>query len=128
MENLHIKAEKKSPSVDFELYSGLLRVGGKSNLENPGSFYDNVINWLESYILKPAVKTTFKMEMEYFNSSSSKHLMRVLRIIERIQVSGKSDVLIEWHHHEHDGSMLEAGEDFASMLKVPFSYIEEKDN
>ena len=127
MENLHIEAEKKSPSVNFELYSGLLRIGGNSSLENPGKFYDVLINWLESYSLKPAVKSTFKMEMEYFNSSSSKHLMRALRIMERIQAAGKSDVLIEWHHHEHDGSMLEAGEDFASMLKIPFSYIEEKD-
>ncbi|HAW51194.1 MAG TPA: nuclear pore complex subunit [Flavobacteriales bacterium] len=127
MENLHIAAEKKSPSVDFELYSGLLRIGGNSSLENPGKFYDNLINWLESYTLKPAVKTTFKMEMEYFNSSSSKHLMRALRIMERIQQSGKSDVLVEWYHNEHDGSMFEAGEDFASMLKVPFTYIEVKD-
>ena len=127
MENLHIPAEKKSPNVEFELYSGLLKIGGNSNLENPSKFYDQVINWLESYSLKPAVKTTFKMEMEYFNSSSSKHLMRALRILEKIQLSGKSDVLVEWTHHEHDGSMLEAGEDYASMLKMPFSYTEIED-
>ena len=127
MENLNVKAEKKRPSIEFELYSGLLRIAGNSNLENPGKFYDTVINWLESYSFKPAVKTTFKMEMDYFNSSSSKHLMKALRVLEKIQTSGKSDVLIEWHHHEHDGSMLEAGEDFASMLKIPFTYVETQD-
>lgn len=127
MENLHIEAEKKRPAVDFDLYSGLLKISGNSNLENPGNFYDTVINWLESYTFKPAIKTTFKMEMNYFNSSSSKHLMKSLRVLEKIQIAGKSDVLIEWHHHEQDGGMLEAGQDFASMLKIPFTYVETSD-
>ena len=128
MENLHIQAERKKPAVEFEKYSGSLQISGQSSIENPGKFYETVIDWLEKYIKEPAVETTFKMKMDYFNSSSAKHLMKIFRVLERAHVDGKTNVLIEWHHNEHDGSMLEAGEDYASMLKVPFTYMEEEDD
>ncbi|MEQ8324700.1 MAG: DUF1987 domain-containing protein [Vicingaceae bacterium] len=127
MENLHIHAEKKKPGIAFEKYSGSLKITGNSSIENPDKFYEEVVNWLDEYTIQPAKETVFSMQMEYFNSSSAKHLMRLFRVLERAHADNKTKVLIKWYHNEHDGSMLEAGEDYASMLKVPFTFIEEAD-
>ncbi len=124
MESLKIKGDKKSPEVTLEPYSGLLETKGKSNLENPGKFYDPIINWLIEYSKEPAIKTTFRMEMDYFNSSSAKHLMKIFRILESIAKDPKKQVLVQWCHDGHDLSMRESGEDFSSMLNVDFEFIE----
>jgi len=124
MESLNISGNKKTPEIAFEPFSGLLVIKGKSNLENPSKFYDPVINWLENYAQDPAIKTTFRMEMDYFNSSSAKHLMRVFRVLESIAKNDKKEVIVQWCHDDHDHSMQESGEDYSSMLQLNFEYVE----
>lgn len=126
MESLNIKGDKKSPDIAFEPYSGLLVMKGKSNLENPGKFYDRILDWINTYSKQSAIKTTFRMEMEYFNSSSAKYLIKIFRLLEEINKGGKKKVSVEWCFEGNDQSMQESGEDFNSMLKLEFKYIELK--
>jgi hypothetical protein len=99
-------------------------MSGKSSLENPNKFYENVVLWMEKYEKDPAVKTTFRMELDYFNSSSAKHMMKIFRILERINKMPHKQVVIQWCHDGFDHSMQESGEDFQSMLKIDFEFIE----
>ena len=124
MESLNIKGDKKSPEITFEPYSGLLKMQGKSNLENPSKFYLDIVEWLEKYSLEAAVKTTFRMEMEYFNSSSAKHLLKVFRILENLKLDTNKQVVVEWCYDGNDHSMLESGEDYSTMVKIDFIFIE----
>ena len=123
MESLNIEGGKKNPEVAFEPYSGVFVMTGKSSLENPTKFYDPIVAWLEEYGNKPNPKTTFRMRLEYFNSSSSKLMMKIFRTLENMHKESKTKCTIEWYYDEMDGSMLEAGEDFESMLKIEFKYI-----
>ena len=126
MESLRIEGSKKSPEIIFEPYSGVMVMNGRSSLENPTKFFAPVLDWAEKYTIEPTKQTTFRMQMEYFNSSSSKVLMKIFRIMESMHKGGKSNFTIEWYYDELDGSMLEAGEDFQSMLKVNFKYMPHK--
>jgi hypothetical protein len=36
----------------------------------------------------------------------------------------KNDVKINWYYEEDDEDMLEAGEDYESIIRVPFNMIE----
>jgi hypothetical protein len=36
----------------------------------------------------------------------------------------KADVVINWYYEEDDEDMLEAGEDYESIIKVPFKMIQ----
>ena len=123
MESLNIEGGKKNPEVSFEPYSGVLVMIGKSSLENPTKFFDPIVEWLEEYGNKPSPITTFRMQLEYFNSSSSKLMMKIFRTLEKMHKDTKTQCIIEWYYDEMDGSMLEAGEDFESMLKMDFKYI-----
>ena len=33
------------------------------------------------------------------------------------------DVLIKWHYHEEEEDMLEAGEEYADIVEIPFEYV-----
>ena len=123
MESLNIEGGKKNPQVAFEPYSGVMVMSGKSSLENPAKFYDPIVEWLGEYGKQPSPKTIFRMKLEYFNSSSSKLMMKIFRTLESMHKGEKTQCTIEWYYDEMDGSMLEAGEDFESMLKMDFEYI-----
>ncbi len=38
--------------------------------------------------------------------------------------NGEKGVVINWYYEEDDEDMLEAGEDYQSILKIPFKMIE----
>jgi hypothetical protein len=63
------------------------------------------------------------VQLEYFNTSSSKCILDVFKKLEAIN-KGENDVLINWYYEEDDEDMLEAGEDYESIIRVPFKMIE----
>lgn len=109
----------KTPSIVFES-DGILEIKGKSIPENSIEFYRPVFEWLENYSISPAPKTELKVNLEYFNTSSSKCLLDIFRRLESINVSGKSEVKVKWFYDADDEDMMEAGEDYQALVKIPF--------
>ncbi len=68
-------------------------------------------------------KVKVNIQLEYFNTSSSKCILDVFKKLEKIN-SGGSTVIINWHYEEDDEDMLEAGEDYEAIINVPFKMIE----
>ena len=119
MSNLIINDSIKTPSVVFDI-TGILEIKGKSIPENSLEFYRPVFEWLDIYSQSPAPKTELKISLEYFNTSSSKCLLDILRRLETINLSGKSAVKVLWFYDADDEDMMEAGEDYQALVKVPF--------
>jgi hypothetical protein len=67
--------------------------------------------------------TQVNVQLEYFNTSSSKCILDVFKKLEAIN-KGKSEVTVNWYYEEDDEDMLEAGEDYESIIRVPFKMIE----
>ena len=63
---------------------------------------------MESYFENPLPKTEARIILEYFNTSSSKCLLDVLRKLETLKSSGKSDVVVLWHYETDDEDMIRA--------------------
>ena len=119
MSNLIINDSIKTPTVVFDI-AGILEIKGKSIPENSIEFYRPVFEWLDIYSQSPASKTELKISLEYFNTSSSKCLLDILRRLETINLSGKSAVKVLWFYDADDEDMMEAGEDYQALVKVPF--------
>jgi hypothetical protein len=62
------------------------------------------------------------VQLEYFNTSSSKCILDVFKKLEAIH-KAKHDVTINWFYEEDDEDMLEAGEDYESIIRVPFKMV-----
>jgi hypothetical protein len=97
---------------------------GRSIPENSLDFYRPIMEWLDNYIAQPANKTTINIKLEYFNTSSSKCLLDIFKKLESIFKRG-SEIEICWHYEIDDEDMMEAGEDYQSIVKIPFKMIEE---
>ncbi|MBN2519753.1 MAG: DUF1987 domain-containing protein [Bacteroidales bacterium] len=123
MEPISIESTPKTPSVKFDSEKGVLEIKGRSIPENSIEFYKPLVDWLEDYSKQPFKKTEVNIQLEYFNTSSSKCILDVFKKLESINQGG-NEVLINWYYEEDDEDMLEAGEDYESIIKVPFKMIE----
>ncbi|NBC83217.1 MAG: DUF1987 domain-containing protein [Bacteroidetes bacterium] len=123
MEPLSIAGTAKTPSVSFDAAKGVLEIKGRSIPENSIEFYKPLVDWLEDYTDTPNKTTKVNVQLEYFNTSSSKCILDVFKKLESIH-KGKGEVQINWYYEEDDEDMLEAGEDYESIIRVPFKMIE----
>lgn len=126
MESISITGTPKTPTVSLDPNSGKVEIKGRSIPENSIEFYKPLVDWLEIYLSKPAELTEVNIQLEYFNTSSSKCILDVFKKLEAIYKSG-NEVVINWYYEEDDEDMLEAGEDYQSIIKIPFKMLEIKE-
>jgi len=123
MESLNIEGSAKTPTIKFEPATGKLLIRGRSIPENSIEFYKPLVDKLEEYAGSPQSTTNVDIQLEYFNTSSSKCILDVFKKLEAIN-AGSSEVVINWHYEEDDEDMLEAGEDYQAIINVPFKMVE----
>lgn len=122
MNQLTIEPTETSPKINFNP-EGLFLMEGESRPENVVKFYEPVINWLKDYAKSPSGKNiTFDFKLEYFNSSSAKFIMDIFLEMENVSKNGSS-VMINWYYDEMDEDLLESGEEYHKLVKVPFNFI-----
>lgn len=122
MENLIIKGEAKTPTIEFNYDSGELVISGRSIPENSIEFYKPVIEWLELLKVSDKDRIVLDIKLEYFNTSSSKCILDVFKKLEEIKGVGK-EANIRWFFESDDEDMEEAGQDFSAIIKVPLELI-----
>ena len=120
MGNIDIDGTSYTPTIKFDFSNGHLLIEGRSIPENSADFYEPLIMGLETYKETPSKSTTVEFKLEYFNTSSSKSLLDVLRKLQAIYDEG-NEVSINWYYEEDDDEILEIGEDFSSIVNVPFN-------
>ena len=123
MNDLLVEGTPKTPHISFIAEHGKLEISGRSIPENSIDFYQSVYSWLDEYAKQPKAKTTIKIQLEYFNTSSSKCVLDVFRKLEAIQKSGKSEVGVLWMYEEEDEDMMEAGDDYRAIVHLPFQIM-----
>ena len=123
MEKYSIDGTPKTPTISFDLASGVLEIKGRSIPENSIEFYKPLVDALDKYAGSPKSATNVNIQLEYFNTSSSKCILDVFKKLENINKNG-SAVVINWHYEEDDEDMLEAGEDYQAIISVPFKMVQ----
>lgn len=122
MEQLIISPTDDTPEIKFDKEQGQFLISGKSLPEDVIEFYRPVFAWLERYVANPNDETLLKVKIFYFNSASQRAINEVFSILSRLTIKEKK-VDIEWHYHEEDEEMLEAGVEYAELSNLPFRYI-----
>lgn len=112
-----------SPMVRLDDERGSIDIQGKSTLPDPVEFYSSLL----SQIIKiPRQKLhTLNIRLSYINTGSSKWMLHLFRQLEKI-AEPLSAIQINWFYEEDDETMAMAGEDYRSMLKLPFNLISER--
>lgn len=123
MEPISLEGTTKTPTINLDPKNGTIEIKGRSIPENSIEFYRPIVEWLEEYAKSPKKKTTVNVQLEYFNTSSSKCILDIFKKLESIK-KARNEVIINWYYEEDDEDMLEAGEDYESIIRVPFKMIE----
>ena len=121
MEKFYLTGTDISPEISLE-QNGNLIIKGTSIPENSEEVYRPVLLWLRNYAPNPAPTTNLEVQLDYFNTSSSKFLLEILRIIKQIQDS-QNPVLIKWCYYSDDPDMMESGQDFMDILELQMEMI-----
>jgi len=119
---IKIAGTDDTPSVHLDKESGILELSGRSLPEDVTLFYQQILDWIDEYIKNPNDKTVFNFKLDYFNTASSKVILDILLKFEELVENGK-EVAIKWFYNEDEEDMLEAGEEYADIVEVPFEYI-----
>lgn len=122
MESINIEGTPKTPTVKYDNEARVLVIRGRSIPENSIDFYKPLIDWLDAFSNGNEEGLTLKMELEYFNTSSSKCILDVFKKLENISKQGKR-VSVKWHYEEDDEDMLEAGEDYDAIIDLTFEMV-----
>ena len=120
---LEIQATEDTPGIRYLSESKEFLMSGRSLPEDVTTFYKPVFDWLDHFEKDPSSKATFKFQLEYFNTASSKIILDILMRLEELMKPGQDNIAIEWYYQESDEDMQEAGEEYRELVEVPFNVI-----
>jgi Domain of unknown function (DUF1987). len=122
MEIIKIKGTEDTPSVLLDKAQNLFEISGRSLPEDVSMFYEPILSWIDEYAAAPNAETVFNFKLEYFNTASSKVILDILLKFEDIYEKGNK-IVVKWHYREDEEDMLEAGEEYADIVEIPFEYV-----
>ncbi len=123
MSVFHQAATEKTPGVTFDTAQQRLHLAGCSIHENAEVFFGPLMARAEQYAKECGGHTVIEVELEYFNSSSSKYLLDLFRIFDEIRLTGQGTVELRWLYAADDLDMEEAGRDYALLLDMPVHLV-----
>lgn len=122
MESLIIEAEQDTPSILFDKGTNTFMIANRSYPEDAIEFYRPVLTWLREYMKNPNEHTIFDFKLDYFNTTSSKQIFKMMLLLE--QLGKTNNVVIQWHYKKHDKELQNHGEIFSKIINVPFELID----
>jgi len=107
---------KTTPYVLIDEEKGYMCFEGESYLEDIVGFFKEINEWIESYFASDFSEFTFDCSLEYFNSSTTKQLYNMLRLMDA-KSPGKK-IVVNWNvANEDDDMLIECGEDFQEEME-----------
>lgn len=122
METITIESTPKTPSIKFDAKKGTLAIKGRSIPENSKEFYKPLLEGLDQYSSNPISPTEVNIQLDYFNTASSKYILDVLKCLEKLHKKGIK-ININWLYDEDDEHMLQFGKDFQEKVSIPFNFV-----
>jgi len=113
MDNLEVQVQPGShfkPSVKLDASTGVCEIGGESYLEEATQFYQPIYDWLVEYT-KTKKPIFFNFKLSYVNTSSSKHILFILRLLKKYGEDGNI-VETNWYIEPGDMDTEEDVEDY----------------
>jgi len=119
MKSLSITPTNSTPDVVFNT-DGKLSIAGRSLPENVELFYEPLEKWMAGL---NAETVLFDIDLQYFNSASSKKILDLLKVLDANPKVKKIEIV--WHYEEGDDDCLESGQIFEELLmRASFKYVE----
>ena len=121
MDPIYIEGTSRTPFVSL-IPTGIFKIRGRSIHENPSKFFDPIVEWIKLYLTIRQGKIIFDIELEYFNSGSTRYILEILRLLR--ENSEENSLIVNWYFEDGDDDLLERGQYYESILNLRFNFIE----
>ena len=128
MEHLYIEPSGRTPEVFFNIDDSKLCILGRSFPEDVSAFYLPIGKWLKNNIVVCVECFNMEIQLEYFNTTSSKYLLEMMRIIEDYKKKHDVPVAVHWKYFSNDEDMKESGMEYQQFVSIPFVFEEVRKN
>jgi hypothetical protein len=111
------------PTVVIDIEKGFFEISGSSIPENPLDIFNPIFDHVNRYLESPQPVTELNFRLDYFNTSTSKLMLDMIHKMEALKDKEEYTVNINWYYRDGDDDMMEIGEDFANLCKLPIEII-----
>lgn len=122
MEIIRIEKTNNTPSIYIDQANMLCRIEGSSFPEDAYEVYQHVLDWLNRIGENIDSELVVEFDYDFLNSISHKKVWQILHELKQLHKLGK-DVKVMWYYDENDEDIMEAGEDLAELMNIPFELI-----
>lgn len=119
MKVISIQGTAETPYIHFDMEKGMLDIRGRSISPDPTEFYRPVVENLTTYASAPVAVTNVIFQLEYFNTSSARCILALIRQLADLHNKGHR-VVITWRYEDGDENMRDAGIDYQAIVNMPF--------
>jgi hypothetical protein len=81
LKHFFVEQTTNTPQVDLNHLTGELIFSGRSIPENAVEFYSEIYKWTVQYVKSPRQTTNLRFNLEYFNTSSSIWLAKIVKCL-----------------------------------------------
>jgi hypothetical protein len=120
-EEVHILPTNTTPEILLNP-KGIIKIKGRAIDESRTKFPEQILNWIDAYLLNPAALTEVTIALEFLNSFNTIILTSTLKKIAQVTKLGKR-LAIRWYYEEDDVDIFERGEYIAATIDVPIEFI-----
>jgi hypothetical protein len=122
MEIIRIEKTNNTPSIYIDEANMLCRIEGSSFPEDAYEVYQHVLDWLSRVGENIDSELVVEFDYDFLNSISHKKVWQILHELKQLYKIGKQ-VKVLWYYDENDEDIMEAGEDLAELMNIPFELI-----
>ena len=117
--NLSVPGSQSSPSIRADWKAGVVVMSGESYPENSFELYDQLIQWIESYLTTANHSLTLELHLNYLNTSSIRFMIDIFDLLQTAFDEGK-EVLVQWMFDDRNPRSAELGSEFKEDYTFPF--------
>jgi len=120
--NINVEMRVDSPKIVLDSNKSIFIIEGPSYPEDAFEVYDCVLHWLKqnNYQFENQLNCEFKFKV--LNSSSRKMIVEILIALEMASQKNRN-IRVLWYFEKYDEDMMQAGEDLADNIDIPFDFI-----
>lgn len=118
---VHILPSSSTPEVRMDPV-GKIHISGRAIDESRTKYSEQMMSWVDSYMMDPADKTELIIALEYMNSFNTIFLSSIIRKLAKVNDSMKK-LEIKWYIEPDDDDLLERAEHISATFNVPINFI-----
>ena len=115
----HLKQTGQTPEIEFNIANGEITISGKSYPENVHDTFDDLLRHIENYNEKPCNPTTINFNWQYYNTATSKMIVKILLALKK----DENNLKVNWFCKTEFSMMIEKGELIKEVMGLDMDII-----